>query len=144
MMSSKFVLSIASYYRGTDWKTQKDKPYHWSFFIRTGPNNDPTTPGIAHQLRGMPGNFFYPGPEKVSLSRSTARKETLDIGEIPAAKLNRVTELLRQVNIIKDEASFWNCQDWSLDALEKLAAEGFVMEGYTSEVVKNWLREQDA
>ena len=136
------TLSIATYYRGTHWQTGKIKPYHWSFFIYTGPKDDPSAPGVVHQLHGMPGAFYYVGPENVSLRRSTARKLTLDVGEVPENKLNRITEILEQVNVVKDESSPWNCQDWSLEGLEKLAEEGFVDEGYTREVVKYWLREE--
>jgi hypothetical protein len=56
--------------------------------------------------------------------------------------LNRIKELIDRVNIVNDESSSWNCQDWSLDALDKLAEEGFVHEYYTKAVVKYWLREE--
>jgi hypothetical protein len=112
------------------------------FFIHTGDKHDPQSPGIAHQLRGMPGGFYYRGPEAASLKRSTALKETLEIGQVPNNKLDRITELFRSVEIVKDETSTWNCQDWSLDALMTLQAEGFVDEQYSQEAVKNWLRPQ--
>lgn len=138
----KFTLSISSYYRGQDWESGEIKPFHWAFFIHTGDKHDPQSPGIAHQLRGMPGGFYYRGPEAASLKRSTALKETLEIGQVPDNKLDKITELFRSVEIVKDETSPWNCQDWSLDALMILQAEGFVDEQYSQEAVKNWLRPQ--
>ena len=70
------------------------------------------------------------------MNRSTARKQTLAIGEVSESKLEKVTELLGTVDIVKDEISAWNCQDWSLDALVKLQTEGFVDEQYSKEAVK--------
>lgn len=77
--------------------------------------------GIAHQLRGMPGAFYYMGPEEVDLAKSRSLKE----------------ELLNTV-----ESSGWNCQDWALEGLEKLRADGFIYDGYTRETVKAWLKEK--
>ena len=129
-------------YRGQDWKSDEIKPCHWAFFLHTGDKLDPKSPGIVHQLRGMPGGFYYRGPKTASLNRSTACKQTLEIGEVSESKLEKVTELLRIVDIFKDKISAWNCQDWSLDALVKLQTEGFVDEQYSREDVKVWLCEQ--
>lgn len=38
--------------------------------------------GIAYQLRGMPGAFYYKGPEDVNLNKSESLKEKLQIGEV--------------------------------------------------------------
>ncbi|BDD61521.1 hypothetical protein MAP00_006563 [Monascus purpureus] len=69
----------------------------------------------------MPGAFYYMGPEEVDLAKSRSLKE----------------ELLNTV-----ESSGWNCQDWALEGLEKLRADGFIYDGYTRETVKAWLKEK--
>jgi hypothetical protein len=97
--------------------------------------------GIAHQLRGMPGAFYYRGPEEVDLNKSGSLKEELQIGEVDATKLDLVHQRLKECRIDTEESSGWNCQDWALEGLEKLRAEGFVDVTYTKEVVKNWLKE---
>ncbi|KAB5536542.1 hypothetical protein GE09DRAFT_1226600 [Coniochaeta sp. 2T2.1] len=97
--------------------------------------------GIAHQLRGMPGAFYYEGPEEVDLGKSGSLKEELELGEVNDSKLGRVHEILSQVRIDTVESSRWNCQDWALDGLERLKEEGFIYEDPTREAVKNWLKE---
>ncbi|KAF3162490.1 hypothetical protein EYR41_009620 [Orbilia oligospora] len=51
-------LYIVTYDRGTHWDTGLVKAYHWAFLIELSPST-----GLKHQLRGMPGAYYYPGPE---------------------------------------------------------------------------------
>ncbi|KAK6512336.1 hypothetical protein TWF481_001224 [Arthrobotrys musiformis] len=51
-------LYIITYDRGTHWETGAVKAYHWTFMIELS-----ATTGLKHQLRGMPGAYYYPGPE---------------------------------------------------------------------------------
>jgi Family of unknown function (DUF6540) len=139
-----YPISISTYSRGTDHETGKLLPYHWAFFIHTGGSvDDLDAAGIAHQLRGRPGHFRYPGPEKVeSLAKSTSRVQTLKVGQVPQDQLSSVTQCLNSVTIIQKEDSSWNCQDWSLDGLNELASKGFITQGYGTEWVKRFLRER--
>ena len=120
--------------------TGKVKPYHWLYFIQTEAKVGKNL-GIAHKLRGMPGAFYYKGPEEVDLEKSGSRKEELEIGEVDMSKSDRAYEILKQLRIDTDESSGWNCQNWALEGFEKLKAEGFVYDHLTREAVKNWLRE---
>jgi len=56
-------------------------------------------------------------------------------------KYDRFKQLLAAVLIDNEESSGWNCQDWSLAALQWLREEEFVDEEYQDNVVKYWLRE---
>ncbi|EPE04408.1 hypothetical protein F503_01412 [Ophiostoma piceae UAMH 11346] len=136
----KRTLYPVTYDRGTYSTTGKTKPYHWSYFIRLEIKGNSNL-GIAHQLRGMPGAFYYQGPEKVDLSKSGSLKEELEVGEVDDAKLGKVHELLKDVTIDNVESSGWNCQDWALAGMEKLKAEGFVYDYLTAEALKNWMKE---
>jgi len=133
-------LLLVTYDRGLHWKSQKPKPYHWAFFIKTERVGYKVL-GTAHQLRGMPGAFYYSGPEQVDLKKSGSKKLDLEIGSVESGKTGRVREILRAIPIEKNEASSWNCQDWSLAALDALRKEGFIDDQYTNEVIKNWLQE---
>lgn len=135
-----FTLYLVTYHRGTYLNTGTPKPYHWSFFVQKELKGTMNL-GIAHQLRGMPGAFYYRGPEDVDLNKSGSLKEELQIGEVDAAKLDLVHQRLKECRIDTVESSGWNCPDWALEGLEKLRAEGFVDGTYTKEVVKNWLKE---
>ncbi|KAJ9130692.1 hypothetical protein NKR23_g12089 [Pleurostoma richardsiae] len=138
---TKRTLYLVTYDRGTYATTGKVKPYHWSFFVQLEVRGAQNL-GIAHQLRGMPGAFYYKGPEEVDLAKSGSRKEELELGEVDDSELGRVHEILSQVRIDTVESSGWNCQDWALDGLERLKEEGFIYEYLTGEAVKNWLREK--
>jgi hypothetical protein len=70
------------------------------------------------------------GPEDADLNKPGSLKEELQIGEVDAAKLDSVHKLLKECSIDNIESSGWNCQDWGLERLEKLRAEGFVDETY--------------
>ncbi|KAI8634260.1 hypothetical protein F5Y19DRAFT_206524 [Xylariaceae sp. FL1651] len=137
---AKRTLYLVTYDRGTYSTTGKVKPYHWSYFIRTEVSGSKYL-GIEHQLRGMPGAFYYMGPELVDLNKSDSRKEELEVGEIDESALPKVHDILKQLRIDKVESSGWNCQDWTLDGFEKLKAQGLVYEYLTPDAVKNWLRE---
>ncbi|KAI5803876.1 hypothetical protein EDC01DRAFT_476687 [Geopyxis carbonaria] len=134
---SSHSLIIAAYHRGHHWQTNKPKPYHWSFFIFTNPT---TLSGIAHQLHGMPGNFWYDGPESVDLG-STCSK--VDVGSVQSTKLERFTEICREVPIDQGESSGWNCQSWTLEVVDRLRKEGFVDEWVTNEEIRQYLKELD-
>jgi hypothetical protein len=97
--------------------------------------------GVAHQLRGMPGAFYYTGPEQVDLAKSGSLRDKIEIGEVDESVLNRVHEILKEIRVDAVESSGWNCQDWALDGFGKLKAEGFVYDYLTPESVKSWLKE---
>jgi hypothetical protein len=59
---AKHTLYIVTYERGVYVASGKVKPYYWSYFIQIEAKQGQNF-GIAHQLRGMPGNFYYKGPE---------------------------------------------------------------------------------
>ena len=135
-----YTLYLITYDRVTYLNTGTPKPYHWSFFIQKELRGT-TNLGIEYQLRGMPGAFYYPGPEDVDLANSASVKEELQIGKVDAAKLDLVHQRLKECRIETVESSGWNCQHWTLEGLEMLRAERFVDATYTEEVVRNWLRE---
>lgn len=82
------------------------------------------------------------GPEEVDLAKSRSLKEELLIGEVDESKLSLVHQRLKDCRIDTVESSGWNCQDWALEGLEKLRADGFIYDGYTRETVKAWLKEK--
>ncbi len=137
---SDYTLSIVTYDRGERWyDSNVKKPYHWSFFLV--PSDDTSKVGRAYQLRGMPGGFYYRGEENVDLEKSSSVKQVLEVGAVPAGKIDRFKELLNTVEIDNDESTKWNCQSWSLEALDLLRLEGFILEDYSNNVIQNWLRE---
>lgn len=137
---SGYAFSIVTYDRGERWDDPtKKKPYHWAFFLQTS-----TTSGVgcAFQLRGMPGAFYYSGEESVNLSRSGSKNGELEIGFVPVEKYDRFKQLLEAVPIDNVESSGWNCQSWSLAALDRLRTEGLVAEKSPNNVIQYWLREE--
>lgn len=89
----------------------------------------------------MPGAFYYSGEESVDISRSGSKNGQLEVGFVPVTKYNRFKQLLQAVPIDNAEASGWNCQSWSLAALDWLRAEDMVAEEYPNNVIQYWLRE---
>jgi hypothetical protein len=135
------TLYVAGYSRGRDIDREGNLTillrYHWSFYIDIHPR------GIAHELNGSPSTFQYWGPEpNKSLKRGTSLRAKIQIGQFPADKLDRVTELLRQVPIEQNKPGIWNCQSWILDGMEVLKKEGYVEEKHTPEMVRFALRER--
>jgi hypothetical protein len=137
------TLYLCTYTRGNHPTTGKVQPYHWVFFIAIQTREGERT-GIAHQLRGMPGAFYYPGPEDVGLGKSEPPKDMIEIGEVDDADLDKVHRILEEVWIDKFESSGWNCQDWSLDALAKLQQKNIVYTHLTRDGIKNWLKEEES
>ena len=137
----KYALYITTYDRGT-YHTGHTKPYHWAFrILRSVPGSGHFD--FVHQLRGMPGNFHYVGPEKVEvLAEFGTPKQTLEVGELDESNMVRVHGILKALCIDQAESSRWNCQNWILEGLERLMREGFVYDYMTKDAVKNWLKEQ--
>ena len=136
---AKHTLYLVTYDRG-NYHTQNPKPYHWVYFIQLEIRGTMNL-GIAHQLRGMPGGFYYKGPESVDLAKSGNLKEVLEIGEVDSSKLTRAHEILSNIKIDSVESSGWNCQDWALDGFEQLKKEGLAYDYLTEDGLKNWLKE---
>ncbi|EPS40936.1 hypothetical protein H072_5194 [Dactylellina haptotyla CBS 200.50] len=65
-----YSLYLVTYTRGTDWQTHRTKAYHWAFLIEI---DHPKC--IKHQLRGMPGGYYYPGPEDADASNEEPGQE---------------------------------------------------------------------
>ncbi|GJN80293.1 hypothetical protein VFPFJ_01553 [Purpureocillium lilacinum] len=138
---AKHTIYLVTYDRGTNSVTDKINPYHWAYFIQVELTSGENM-GIAHQLRGMPGSFYYKGPEKVDLSKSGRLKEELEVGEVGSSKIQRVHDILKTVRIDKVESSGWNCQDWALEGFDLLKAEGFIYDHMEANAVKAWLKEK--
>lgn len=138
-----FVTYNRSYYTAGP-RAGKQKPFHWAFFIPTG-RKEGRNPGIAFQLRGMPGAFRYVGPEMIDdLDKSSTKEAELQIGEIKMQDFekakNAVHDVLKTVGIKQDESSHWNCQNWALMGSKKLE-EAKVLDAWnTPEGIKTWLR----
>ncbi|KAI9750578.1 MAG: hypothetical protein M4579_006408 [Chaenotheca gracillima] len=133
-----YSLHLVTYDRGKRWDSpEHDKPYHWAFFAGLSPAGDT---GYTHQLRGMPGSFYYPGAETGDITTSDKLTE-LKIGALKDSELSELQTLLSSIPIKEDESSKWNCQDWSLEALDKMREMGWIDETYTNDVLKHWLRE---
>ena len=140
----KHSLYILTYDRGTYSLTGKVKPYHWSYLIKRG-NEGNEQSSSYFQLRGMPGGFYYPGPEHLSdvvMQQAGDVKDKLEVGEVNRADMDKMNDVLAGLEIVKDESSGWSCQDWALAGLAKLREEGIVYEHMTVEVVRSWLKER--
>jgi hypothetical protein len=109
---------LLTFDRGTHPLTGVVKPYHWMYFIETEVR-DLTSRGYAFQLRGMPGGFYYPGPETLDPASELGEpKDRLEVGQVDDSDiLDCIHEIMADVEIVKDEASSWNCQDWALAGL---------------------------
>ncbi|KAI3390850.1 hypothetical protein diail_8540 [Diaporthe ilicicola] len=112
----------------------KQKPFHWSFFEGTAPSRRQIDPGVAFQLRGLPGGFYYQGPETVDMGKSSSKKEILEIGDLEGGDIEQVKKhidaILKMVHIEKNESSRWNCQNWALDGFTSLAADKNILDSY--------------
>ncbi|OBT77767.1 hypothetical protein VF21_03767 [Pseudogymnoascus sp. 05NY08] len=136
---SRYAFSIITYDRGKQWDSlTKKKPFHWVFFIQSS-----TSPNVGHtfQLRGMPGSFYNSAEEAVDLSKIDGANGQPEVGSIPLQKYERFKQLLQAVTINNIESSGWNCQSWSLAALDNLRGEGLVADDYPNNVIRHWLRE---
>jgi hypothetical protein len=99
--------------------------------------------GLIFQLRGMPGGFHYPGPERLDAAQGGEPgpvREMLEVGQVDAGDVAAVREVLAGVQVVQDEGAAWNCQDWALTGLVRLKERGWVYEGIGGEGVVGWLR----
>ncbi|KAH6623174.1 hypothetical protein F5144DRAFT_632562 [Chaetomium tenue] len=141
-------LSLITYDRGPHPLTNTPRPHHWAYFLDTG-----TERGTIFQLRGMPGGFYYPGPEDLDMAQGGEVGGVvgkLEVGElkmeVEGDGVEGVVEVihgvLKGVPVVVDESAEWNCQDWALEGLEGLKGVGVVHEELGRERVKAWLKER--
>lgn len=97
----------------------------------------------------MPGGFYHPGPEFMARAEEFGEPWiTLEIGAVDQQDMQELHDAMKQVEIVKDEASSWNCQDCTLAAFRLLKAKGHDRIVYgdvydrdtTVEAVESWLK----
>jgi hypothetical protein len=87
MSDLSYLLLLCIYDRGEDpFDPTKKKAYYWLFVlvIDVAKRN-----GLAFQLRGMPGEFYYSGEEQVNIDGSLRKNNELEIGTVPKNKYVR-------------------------------------------------------
>jgi hypothetical protein len=148
------TLYIVTYDRGLHPVTGETKPYHWAYFLDSNhPSSDSSDPrGIIFQLRGMPGGFYYPGPEQLGISQDGGAgemRDKLEVGEVKVDKggdvggvVESINAVLKEVEIVRDESAGWNCQDWTLEGFERLKGMGIVYGHLKADGVRGWLKER--
>lgn len=152
----KHTLYVVTYERAPHPLTRQPRPRHWAFFLEppnTPGDTRPYSPkdaanprGIILQLRGMPGGFYYPGPEQLDMSQGGEPGwlfERLEVGEVDEGDIAAVHETLAAVDVVKDESAGWNCQDWAMAGVDKLreAGKGWIHDKITGEGVYAFLGE---
>lgn len=138
----KHTVYLLAFDRGTHPLTGKVKPYHWMYFVQTEVRDGKPWSHVF-QLRGMPGGFYYPGPETMNPAAELGEPlEKLEIGEVDASSPLDIHEVMKEIRIVEDEASSGNCQDWALADLGRLREEGLVYDHISEEVVRSWLRDR--
>ncbi|KAK3293100.1 uncharacterized protein B0H64DRAFT_206028 [Chaetomium fimeti] len=170
-----FTLSLITYDRGPHPLTNLPRPHHWAYFLdppspppssgvsgfdRGAGSETETSRGTVFQLRGMPGGFYYPGPEWLDVKDGGVVVGRLEVGEVRRHKVvgegdgmdggwdamagvvKMIDGVLRDVEVVEDENVAWNCQDWALEGLERLKGAGVVYEYLEREGVRAWLKER--
>ena len=132
--TSAIDLQIVLFHRGYDVHSFV-KPYHWVVLAAAGHETKCT----AYQLRSMPGNFKYDGPEpEAVLDLLENRQQALDIGRIPARELKNLEFLLAHIPVSQVEHGY-NCQTWTEDALK--AMESYKWLDYSCSAIVQWLKQ---
>ncbi len=147
---TKHTLYLITYSRGLHPLTGAVRAHHWAYFLETDPHHTPEPRGIIFQLRGMPGGFHFPGAERdMPVSQDGAPgelRDRLEVGEVDGGGIEgvvgRMEDVLRGVEVVKDEGRAWNCQDWALAGLEGLKGLGVVYAWLEGEGVRGWLKER--
>lgn len=51
-------------------------------------------------------------------------KNKLEVGEVNEAEIDKMNDVLEGIEIVKNESSAWNCQNWALAGLESFERGG--------------------
>ncbi|KAL9051938.1 MAG: hypothetical protein Q9162_005722 [Coniocarpon cinnabarinum] len=141
--SWKHPLLLVAYDRG-HFQGQR-RADHWAFLIAQDLSWSHDM-GVIFQLRGKPGAFHYDDKERdMDLTKSGTEKIMLSIGEVRAgeATSDRIHKALTNVQIVQNEDSKWNCQDWAASCLEPLrSVEGVELwDGVSKEAIEKLVDE---
>jgi hypothetical protein len=80
MSNSSYPLLLCTYDRGAEpFDPSKKKPFHWAFLVVTDAAN---RTGLAFQLRGMRGAYYYSEEEEVRIDGSNRKNNELEIGAV--------------------------------------------------------------
>lgn len=123
-------------------------PYKWSFFLYTPPPT-PTTPtskeevtGTIYSLSGIRGTHWYGGPHFYQTIEPENVRAVLEIGQFTDDDVMKFEKVLENVDIVNDEILEWGCTDWCLEGIRGCVERGLVGEEFSTENVKELLRER--
>lgn len=106
---------------------------HWSFLLRT---DQKTT--VAYQITGSTTKYEIKAPEVVVPKKSTTFMGAVQVGQIEPDQVNQFWETLKNVPVTHGNRN-WNCQNWIIEALAALAANGFAVDVLTKEALADKL-----
>jgi hypothetical protein len=117
-------LYVSHYYRGHITADQHF-PFHRALFIATDPTSDPPK-GNLYQVHAVAGRFKYFQQSNVTVSLPDSFAGMVKVGEIRPPDLRIVEAIIQEVPIEDDPEVYWSGQEWTRDAVRRLAKGGFI------------------
>lgn len=119
-----YELHVSHYYRGQAPDNQP-YPFHRAIFLRMT-SGDETMMGTLYQLVPAGANFRYFQQANVELSLPDSFAGSVKIGTIRSADVPLVEAIIQNVPILPEWSSWTVGQEWTRDAVRRVAKGGFV------------------
>lgn len=119
-----YELHVSHYYRGQAPDNQA-YPFHRAIFLRTT-SGDESLKGTLYQLVPAGANFRYFQQANVELSLPDSFAGSVKIGTIRSADVPLVESIIQNVPILPEWSSWTVGQEWTRDAVRRVAKGGFV------------------
>ncbi len=99
---------------------------HWAILL---PKRDGVDVAIAYQVTGSTTTYEVKAPED---AREGIRNcmGTVEVGRIEESQREEFERVVLSVPVSRGSTT-WNCQNWVVDALATLKANGFAVKAYT-------------
>lgn len=114
---------------------------HWALYLRIFYGND--IKHLIYQVNGEPKNFMRDVREGVEPDKSARYRKLVHVSDIDDKDtVNEVCKII-STQIVRNDVSTWSCQDFVLEALEKLDEECLLDEYQYSEakeIMEEWLQ----
>ena len=135
----RFALFAIPYELPNSQLTGSPRPWHWCIFALTGPSRL----GTVYQLSGWPGHLFYRGPRRgTDPDSSTRKRRAIEIGMVWSDELSWLEKVIEDTPVSQTTTGY-NCQNWTVDVLERLQARSPSWVAISPMFIQQFLKQQE-
>ncbi|TFK56186.1 hypothetical protein OE88DRAFT_1652821 [Heliocybe sulcata] len=98
---------------------------HWALLLPTTNQSY-----VAYQISGSTDTYEVKPPEDVRPAEDSTYLGKVEVGHVENDQREKLEKAVQAIAVTRGDLS-WNCQNWIIEVLGKLKAEGFAVTNYS-------------